>query len=482
MADIEPGGRQARGPDGRTTGERLSASRTDQGLSPAALSDRTDNHVSASHIRLIETGHGDLEPWAADELATALGRSQMYLIHGIDDQALTPLRIDLQNAMQARARGDHAQACRTYAHILQSEPALELLPDLNNDVLSNYAQALGERGDAQSTQILHSLAHRPQPGNRAWAAIHQQLIQHYRRAGDLNRAIETGQGALAQIADQPGCGNARVSIAIDLLPALVHAGQQHQTHALITNLENRLEVGGDPALLFAAHVAIADTAAQTGDSRRHLHHAGQAHRLAQQHAPSAAQPDYLHRMTTTLAHLLLRTEQPEQARQAQEILSRDRLRWTTQPAAVTTSREVALARAERILGEPHHAFQRLTTVQYTAPMRLPEHNGRILAELGRVHAALGRADTAADHLRRAETPLRTAGLDGEAADARHRADALRPPPTAAPQPGLAALAKLGQAASAAPRTSTETQRHTRKPARPTTAHWPPAWNLPSAER
>ena len=419
------------GVDDLTIGQRLARRRIACGLDPRELSNatrETTRRILAMRIYGLELGTAYPSKAEIAALAEVLQCSEVYLTHGIPAARLAAVQMDLGAALDARVHGDHEHACRMYEQVLTGSDVIRYLPGLYHDAVSDYAEALTQFGDQRAVNGLRALAERTVLGERSWGTVQAQLVAYHRDCGELPAAIETGRAALfAHSSRRALWGSAGISIAIELLPAHVQAGQHDAAERLINSLSERVGSAREPALQFMTHVAIARAAARmdraapgmaqaaASDSERLIHHANQAYEFAMTFVAGLHHPVQLCRMANGHAQLLLTSQRPGPARMALRVLAADRLPWNTQQPATTAYRELYMAKAQRILGDPQPTATRLTAqVLDHERSWAPDLTGRALHERGRAYAMLGRRDDAAQDLHAAAAYLNRAGLHEEA--------------------------------------------------------------------
>lgn len=430
-------GPETSGPDWRTLGQRLASRRAELGWeSPEELSKATratTRRIPTARIVSIEQGRTYPSRSEITALAheKALNCSAIYLTHGIAADGLTAVEMSLKEAVNARVGGETDRACRAYELMLTSGSLIQYVPELYQDAVSGYAEALAQFGDHRTVEGLGALASRTAVGERSWGTVQAQLVAHHRRTGDLTAAIETGRaGLFAQTDRRARWGTAGITIAVELLPAYVQAGQYASADQLIDNLIERVGTGREPGLQFMTHVAIARAAAQmdraapamhqaaASDNERLMFHANQAYEIAMAFGEGQYHPAQLCRMASGHAQLLLTNDRAGPARMALHVLSPDRLPWNSQQPATIAYRELYTAKALRVLGHPELATARLTAHVLSQESSWgPDLSGRALYERGRAYTALGRAEDGAQDLYNAVEYLTKANLHDEAVEA-----------------------------------------------------------------
>lgn len=452
------------GLDGLTVGERLASLRAELKWTQSELAERAGTFQA--QIGKMERGEF-ATGWRRtyEAVAKALQCPWPYFMYGVDTTSTDVLHVGMQAAMNARLNNDDVRACRLYAEVI-NDRAMEFLPELYHHASAAFGQALiglAERGHDSAVAAMYELATEYEPGSRAWAMTQAQLTAEHQRAGDLDRAAQAGFAALDQVDDRPVWNAEVAAIAVELAPGLAHAGRHREAGDLLDRIARRMDSAGSPEWQYQFHCAAVEAAVQAEDAQRATHHATTAWtRITPWAETEDVPPDLVATMVNGLTDRMLAWERRPLATMAKRYLSARDVPWENCAPTTQARRTVNAACADRILGKPQAAVERLLTVLDDrdglppgAPMRplygLPaDLAGRAKVEMGRALGDLGERQAGASYLRRGADDLTAAGLHAESEAASAHAVHLTLPPTPPAGPTAAATDKPTRRATQPP--------------------------------
>ncbi|MFL6138069.1 MAG: helix-turn-helix domain-containing protein [Frankiaceae bacterium] len=403
-----------------TLGDRLRIARKRQRLSQAQLAEGLP--VSASYVSLIESGRRQPRPATLARLAERLGCSAHYLASG-REAASDDLALDLRFAELALRTGDATVARDRFAELREraeedGERTVRIEAEWG---LSRAHEALGDLAEAISG--LEALATAEQlPGTVSRISVLSALCISYAHAGDITRAVEVGESALARVrhGDVVAEPQRVAQLASTLVWCYYRRGDLTRAHMLARSVIDEAERGGSPEARAAAYWNAAIVAEARGelDAARALTERALALYSETDNARFIAQLRVNH------AWLALRSPAPDLDDAGQSLRrALDDLRSVGSPIDVACA-ETELARCQLLAGDPAEA----AVTAAAALDRLADESGlnaararAVLAHarlvLGDVEAAMTAYALAADDLDRAGASRETAEMWRELADA-----------------------------------------------------------------
>lgn len=177
-------------------GQRVRHERTKLRMSQTQLAAHTG--LSGSYLSLIEAGRRSASPAALERIATALHCAVDYLRTGRGGSADSDLEMDLRFAEVALRAGDPEAARERFAKA--GDAARELcLPDIEFEARWGLARATEALGFLEPAITEYESLSRQErlPGSLDRTVILTALCRAYRECGDLARAVEVGESALA---------------------------------------------------------------------------------------------------------------------------------------------------------------------------------------------------------------------------------------------------------------------------------------------
>jgi len=221
-----------------TLGARLRRLREEAGLSQAGLG---SGHLSTSYVSLIESGRRVPSARALEHLAERLGTTVAHLRDGIATDQVSQVRLEVDLAQLDAVRGEPRRAVERLSALDQ-----DVLPqDVRAQVQLAMGRALRASGDLEAaSSLLEDLV---TTARRAGLAlVHAEaatlLLVTYLEAGDLHRAVDVGEQALA-VAEEAGIEGTdeQVRLASSLVWACVARGDllyaQHRAEAALAVAE-----------------------------------------------------------------------------------------------------------------------------------------------------------------------------------------------------------------------------------------------------
>lgn len=180
-------------------GDRVRDLRLSKRLSQAELAGR---ELSNSYISLIESGKRRPTPDVVRLLADRLGCTPEFLLDGIEPGQHAHLQVRLRHAELALQAGDLPTAIEKFGQIGSDGDD----PELVRRARWGSAHALETAGRLEAAiAVLEELREQAEqePASRPWLPVCVALCRCYSAVGDLSRAVELGEQALARL-DQLG--------------------------------------------------------------------------------------------------------------------------------------------------------------------------------------------------------------------------------------------------------------------------------------
>jgi transcriptional regulator with XRE-family HTH domain len=260
-------------------GRRVIDYRRRKGMTQAELGSAIG--VTPSYLSLLERGRRRPSAKVARALAVELGMTVEDLLSGRGGEART-LQVDLRFAELALSVGDPASARDRYAAAHEQATALgAACAAEQHEALFGLAradEALG-RLDAAITEFERLLAASNLPSSVNRVTVKVGLCRAYTQLGDLGRAIDLGEAALAEAGSLNGdvaVDDELVELAATLVAAYLDRGDLARAAMLIDSAVGAAEVSGSMRARGAAHWNAAQVAEQRGELRAALRHAERA--------------------------------------------------------------------------------------------------------------------------------------------------------------------------------------------------------------
>ena len=400
----------ADGPDpAESFGGRLRRLRLAAGLSQAALADGV---VHASQVSLLESGRRAPTPSVLAGLAPRLGVPPSVLA-GDDAPELDSAVVLAHVAVGLGRPADAVGLLEPWWSSLSAE-RLVADPGAHRaaEVLARALERDGRIDDATALLERICAAAEHAPGRLPYLPAVVALTRCYREVGDIGRAIEVGERALARVADQSlGDVEGYAALLSTVAGAYQERGDLLRAQLLLDDLAARAEVEGSPADRAAAYWNAAVVAVERGRS-------GEGLRLVDQAAvllSDAADQRWRASIQVTRAWVLL-AQEPPRAQEARAALRRamPAVRQHCGAHGVASAQE-NLARCELLLGRPEVARRHAAAALGTLDESFRIERARSLAVLGAASVALGEDAAGVDSLEAAASLLEAAQAPRQAA-------------------------------------------------------------------
>jgi len=287
-------------------GRRLRELRVAKGIRQEALARSAG--VSASYLSRIESGQREPSPPLLTALAEAVGTTVDYLVTGVDSQCTQQVRLGLRQAEYRLGAGEVARAESEFADLERAAREAGD-PELEEQARAGRAAALEAGGRLQQAiGVLEPLLEQAQPGGARWVKTVIALLRCYREIGDLDRAVDLGEAALAALADLGlRDSDAGIRVSVTLLSAYYERGDVARAVYLAEDSLSRAERAGNPESLAAAYWNASQLTANRGDVASALSYAERAVAL-QGEGDNAL---LLARARLAHANVLLRQDSPD---------------------------------------------------------------------------------------------------------------------------------------------------------------------------
>jgi tetratricopeptide (TPR) repeat protein len=395
-------------------GERIRALRQSRGVSQGDLASAVG--ISNSYLSHIEAGRRVISPPLLAQVASALSVDVAQLEAGVPPDVKEELQLQMRFAELALKNGDWALAQREFELVLEAANSMPLQP-LVDEARWGKARSDEARGQVElAIEGYEWLVSRPTTSSAVpREAVLVALVRAYSECGDLNRAIDIGERAVADpLPDRPP---AQLELEVELISTLagcyLERGDLTRAQGLIDQALTRSDSSGSPR----ARAAAAWNAAVIAEARHDI-------AAAQRHADRAlalyseienARATGLLRVVS--AGLRLRQDRPDPGRALAELdkAMRELAQIGTRVDLGYAQTEVA--RAHLLAGDPVRAAE----VGHEAMTSLSDgdriQRARTLLVLGQAAAALGETRDAVAAYREAAEVLRAAAASRQAAAA-----------------------------------------------------------------
>lgn len=192
--------REARGIMSNDTGERVRALRTARAIAQADLAAAVG--VSKSYLSHIEAGRRPITPALLTKVAEALEVEVVQLESGTPADLHEEIRLKLAFAELSLRNGDSVTAAQEFNAILDKARTLPLERFVDE---ATWGLARTEKASDKlesAITLLEGLLARPSLSAAVpRSAVSMHLVMAYSECGDLGRAVDLGEQALAQLAD-----------------------------------------------------------------------------------------------------------------------------------------------------------------------------------------------------------------------------------------------------------------------------------------
>lgn len=397
-----------------TVGDRIRARRGQLGLSQARLVEGLP--LTSNYVSLIESGRRRPRERVLELLANRLECSVEYLTTGRGGEDEAELLLDLRFAELALASGDAQVARDRFQQTLEHAERLQY-DDVRLEALwgrSRADEALGQLEDAIAG-FLALAAEEDLPVGISRTVVTMHCARVYGQAGELDRAIEVGETALAE-ARKTDPGMLDIDEVTELASTLVGCyylrGDLTQAFVLIREVIEEAEHRGSPRSRAAAYWNAGVVAEGRGEVEAALAYTERALALYGELSNARATAQ----LRSNYAWLLLRTSAPDHTT-AEVLLRRslDELADIGGPVDVATA-ETELARCLLVAGRPSEAAETaVSALDKLLPQAMLEA-ARARAVLGNAQMMLGDTEAAMESFTMAAGELSRSGADRHAAE------------------------------------------------------------------
>jgi transcriptional regulator with XRE-family HTH domain len=208
--------------------------------------------VSASYVSRLESGERHASDRCLEWLAERLGTTVGFLTAGVADDGRRELRLELATAQLALDNGDAADAAERFALLCATDDAE--VAEAASWGLAASKEAIGDLGaaiEAYEELLEDALA---ASGRHSLIRAATALSRCYREAGDLARAVDVGELALARLRD---IGVKDSDVEINLLLTIAMAYQERgdlvRTQQLLARIRRVADELGTPRARGAAY-------------------------------------------------------------------------------------------------------------------------------------------------------------------------------------------------------------------------------------
>jgi transcriptional regulator with XRE-family HTH domain len=393
-------------------GERIREARIAHGMSQADLAATVG--VSNSYLSHIEAGRRPVSEPIRLQIAAALGVAPIQLEDGVPSDQKEELRLKLSFAEMALRNGNWELAKGSFGDALAIARTLPL-DRFVDEATWGFARALEATGQLEDAlEQYEDLLKRPKLSAAVpRMAVRVALVRAYNECGDLARAIDLGEQALADTAASVGEIGSRVELICTLAGCYVERGDLTRASLLIRQASELAEQDGS----LRARAAAAWEAAVIADSR----HDGVEARLMADRALALYEELDNQRAVGLLrvvaAGLFLRQERPEPEK-AEPLLERALAELTDSGTDLDLSYlRTEQARAQLLAGRAAQASETAEAALAALPDGDRLQRGRMLLLVGHAARAQGKTDDALAAFRAAADYLRQAGAARQAATA-----------------------------------------------------------------
>ncbi len=396
--------------DASVLGRRIKAARVGAGLTQSQLA---GDHASVAFVSRIESGQRRPDAALLEALAARLGSPVEALVLGASSSSVDELRLTLDYAELALESGNTVDALDKATHACDELSALSV-PELAGRGRFLRARALEATGDFDGAIIELEGLSREGEADLAWVKVMIALCRCYRECGDLGRAIEVGEQAVARL-EVVGLGQCDEVIQLTVTLASAYALRGDVAHAarICRKAIGEAEEAGSPAGRAAAYwnASIMESM-RNGSTPLAISLAARALDLLGQTNDTRNRA----RLRSTLGMFQLEGEPSElEAAKYNLTTALDELAWSSASPLDVGHTKLALARAHLLDGDAAGAQQLLAETralgQEQAPMLVAE--SRSLA--GQIALADGDMATAHYEFNGAVAALTAIGADRGAA-------------------------------------------------------------------
>jgi tetratricopeptide (TPR) repeat protein len=374
-------------------------------------SDLAGNDVTVSYVSKIESGQRRPDAQLCEAFAARLGTTAEYLITGVEPNRADEVRLSLRYAELALETGEAADAEQRTSELLGPDTALA--PDQTLEAHYLHARSLESLGrlDDAITELEGLL--QAGPDGRQWVTATIALSRCLRESGDLNRAVEVGEAALARFAAAGLEGSDEVvQLAVTVAFAHFVRGDTSQAVRICREALGRADALGSAVARGSAYWNASIFESERGATASAITLAERALALLGEGSDARN----LARLRLQLGIMLLRLDPPA-GDEAHRHLTQARADLQSSSASpVDLARcDVALARALLIAGDTEGAERAATEARTTGAQIAPTVAADALAVLGQLAARGGDHAQARDLYHTAVAQMTSVGADRDAA-------------------------------------------------------------------
>lgn len=374
-------------------------------------SELAGSEVTVSYISKIESGNRRPDMKLCTTLARRLGTTATFLITGLEKSAADQVRLSLRYAELALESGEALDAERQTAALLDGAGRLPTAVRLEAGYLHARAlEALGQI-DQAIIELEPVVEAGPDTARCLQAAI--ALSRCLRESGDLSRAIEVGEAALARVAAAGvDGGDEAIQLSVTVAFAYHERGETGHAIRICRTAMAAAEAAGSAPARAAAYWNASIFESERGSTESAIALAERALAMLGEGNDSRN----LARLRLQLGIMLLRLDPPDYSEARAHLEdARDRLLASSASPVDVARCDAYLSRVALGEGDLASAEDWAHRAQVTAGETSPSVAADALAVLGQIAAERADSELARHHYRAAVAVLTGAGSDREAA-------------------------------------------------------------------
>jgi transcriptional regulator with XRE-family HTH domain len=391
--------------DPAVLGGRIKASRVAAGLTQPELAGAD---ASVAYLSRIESGQRRPNTDLLETLATKLGVSLEYLVHGEGWEDSSRLELQLDHAELSLAGGEGDTALSLARRALSS-PGLQAVA--GGVIRARYVEAvaLNRLGDPAAAPALQALL-KDATDSGIRLKVATSLCSIWRESGQFDRAIAVAQAQLATLSDDALATEEGIRLAVTLASALFMSGRAAEAAELCDRAIAESERLSSPVARASAYWNASVIRAESGNLAEALPLAKRALHLLE----NTERVREVGNLRTQLSAIMLRTDPPrlEDAREQLRLADLE-LEWSQANPAERARNGVVNAQALLLEGDPDGASARALAVFEACGDQLVGVEALVL--LGQIAWFTGEREEAQQWYRRAIALLTGYGADREAA-------------------------------------------------------------------
>lgn len=411
MSQVDPEvARLSRTVDPVVLGQRIRNARLAAGMTQTQAA---ANRVSAAYISRIEIGNRRPDTRLLQHLADTFGTTVEALVMGVNRDELAEAELALDHAELSLKSGDAASALTQIDTVLRDESSrhVEAVVERARRLHAGALEAVGRYDEAISElESIVASAER----DSSWLRALISLSRCHRESGDLGRAVEVGQAALAEIEPRGLAGtDEAIQLALTVAAASYERGDVHHAMRLCQETVDKAEQMDSPNARASAYWNASLMQARQGAVAAALplaHKAIQIMELGEDARNFA-------RLKGALASLQLRLDPPDlegASKNAREALTN----MESSDASVLDKTRVrlTLAKIDYLAGRNDDALGGATDCFEAARDSAPLLGAEACVVLGRVQLVKGSTSAARTEFQKAIMTLTAIGADRKAAE------------------------------------------------------------------